>query len=66
MKKSDWISIRCSIEMALLAIALLLLVGCAYNPYQQPHFDWTGVPSLVPMDERKPADVGKMCLGGVA
>lgn len=66
MTKHDWDSIRCSIQMAVLAILFLLLFGCQYNPYQQDHFDWTGVPGLVPLEERRPADVGKMCLGPLA
>lgn len=59
-------SIRVSIQMLIIALLLLFLIGCAYNPYQQPYFDWTGVPALVPLNERQPVDVGKMCLGGVA
>lgn len=32
-------------------IIALLLTGCAYNPYQQPHFDWHW--KLVPTEELK-------------
>lgn len=64
--ETDKTAIRVSLQMIILAVLLLFMFGCAYNPYQQPHFDWTGAPSLVPIEERKAPDVGKMCLGPVA
>ena len=59
-------SIRVSIQMLVIALLLLFLFGCAFNPYQDPNIDWSGVPGLVPLEERKPPDVGKMCLWRVA
>ncbi len=53
------------ILMVLIGVLMFLLAGCAYNPYQDPNMDWSGVPGLVPLEERKPVDVGKMCLGDV-
>ncbi len=50
-----------------IVIIVLALAGCsAYNPYQQPHFDWRGVPALVPLEQRQPVDASNMCLGRVA